>query len=384
MAYPQMVSAVLAIATNPSNNVQAIYNFISQIPSDTAVPYTPYLSAAPPDYAVALTYTPPSLNRPHGLAIDGSGNVWVANSGGNSITELSPIGVALSPAGGYTAGGTLNGPEDLFIDSSGNVWVTNLKSSTVTELSASGALENTIGSATNLFSPEGVGIDGSGLLWVADTAGAGASDKALSVFSAASGAFQMTLGSTTFPAANRLVVDTMASTPVVWVATPGAGGVEAVTTTGTVVGAVSGGGQQNLQGVSVDNGGNVWVTDSTAGSVTEINGSAMVVAQGPISVGGIASGSTPYGIATDSANNVWVTNYTGNSITGLTSSGNALSPSAGFTAGGTLSGPRNGIAIDSAGDIWVANETANSVTEFIGLAAPVKTPRYQGRPVPPS
>ena len=33
-----------------------------------------------------------------------------------------------------------------------------------------------------------------------------------------------------------------------------------------------------------------------------------------------------------------------------------------------------GITIDAAGNIWVSNYSNNTLTEFIGLAAPVKTP----------
>ena len=54
----------------------------------------------------------------YGIAIDGAGNVWVAN-GDNSVTELSSAGVSLSGTNGYTSGG-LNYPYAIAVDSSGN------------------------------------------------------------------------------------------------------------------------------------------------------------------------------------------------------------------------------------------------------------------------
>ena len=69
--------------------------------------------------------------NPQGIAIDSSGNVWVANNGsgngsGSNVTELNSFGATV---GTYAAGA---GPNGIAIDSSGNVWVTNSGSNTVT------------------------------------------------------------------------------------------------------------------------------------------------------------------------------------------------------------------------------------------------------------
>jgi streptogramin lyase len=80
-----------------------------------------------------------SIWHPQGIAIDGSGHVWVANYLGLSITELagsaanSP-GQILSPTAGYATDAGLNSPFAVAIDASGNLWVTNSKGNTLTEI----------------------------------------------------------------------------------------------------------------------------------------------------------------------------------------------------------------------------------------------------------
>jgi streptogramin lyase len=104
------------------------------------------------------------LAQPTGVAVDATGNVWVSNAA-NSVSEFSPIGAALSPAGGYTTG-SLSKPSAIAIGLSGNAWVTNLTGS-VTSIAPLGA------SATNFTAggfnqPSSIAIDGSGNVWVAN------------------------------------------------------------------------------------------------------------------------------------------------------------------------------------------------------------------------
>ena len=77
--------------------------------------------AAPATGRIALNFSVGGLNSARGgIAIHGSGDVWVSNSAGNSVIKLSPTGLALSPAGGFTGGG-LNSPSAIAIDASGKV-----------------------------------------------------------------------------------------------------------------------------------------------------------------------------------------------------------------------------------------------------------------------
>ena len=69
---------------------------------------------------------------PVAIAVDSSGNVWVANDSSNNVTELNSSGVVV---GTYTVGSE---PVGVAVDSSGNVWVANVGSNNVTELNSSG------------------------------------------------------------------------------------------------------------------------------------------------------------------------------------------------------------------------------------------------------
>jgi hypothetical protein len=81
---------------------------------------------------VSTAYTGGGVSSPSGLAIDGNGSVWVANSNG-TVSELSNSGTAISPSTGYLGtSGTVSG--GIAIDLSGNVWVTNTSANTITEI----------------------------------------------------------------------------------------------------------------------------------------------------------------------------------------------------------------------------------------------------------
>jgi streptogramin lyase len=78
------------------------------------------------------------LVRPQGIAVDGAGTVWVANYQGNSLSELggsssATAGMLLSPSTGFGADASLLGPYGVAIDASGNLWVTNSGENTLTQ-----------------------------------------------------------------------------------------------------------------------------------------------------------------------------------------------------------------------------------------------------------
>jgi streptogramin lyase len=77
-------------------------------------------------------------------------------------------------------------------------------------------------------------------------------------------------------------------------------------------------------------------------------------------------------MAIDGSGNVWITNSVAETIYELNNSGANISPSTGYTAKpGTEA---DGIAIDGSGDVWYDSYNAAVLYELVGAAAPVVTP----------
>jgi hypothetical protein len=150
------VTAAMVIAQHPGANVASLNLLRSSSPSFTMALD---VNKPPTDWTIAIAYTDPSLNAPKSIAADQTGNIWVANLLGNSVTEFGPTGAAISPSGGYTAG-NLGNPASIAIDQSGNAWTANLGNSSVTKIAPGGTASN-FGN-NGLAGPISVAIDASG------------------------------------------------------------------------------------------------------------------------------------------------------------------------------------------------------------------------------
>jgi secreted PhoX family phosphatase len=74
------------------------------------------------------------FNNPAAVAVDASGNVWVADIGNNRIQEFSGSGVYLQQFGSQGSGnGQFNHPAALAVDTLGNVWVADIGNNRIQE-----------------------------------------------------------------------------------------------------------------------------------------------------------------------------------------------------------------------------------------------------------
>ena len=108
-----------------------------------------------------------SIAGPLGLAVDSSGDVWVANSDG--ISEFSHQGAPMTSAA-YTSGGITN-PVAVAIDGAGQTWAAN-SNGTVSVLSSAGAaMSPSTGYSGTGSTPAGIAIDITGSVWIPSSTG---------------------------------------------------------------------------------------------------------------------------------------------------------------------------------------------------------------------
>ena len=133
-----------------------------------------------------------ALSYPAGMAVDGSGNVYIADAGNHRVRRIDTAGVISTFAGsgeeGFSGDGgpavqaALSYPVSVAVDGSGNLYVAGSESNRVRRIDTAGVISTFAGSEeegftgdggpavqAHLYSPAGVAVDGSGNVYIADT-----------------------------------------------------------------------------------------------------------------------------------------------------------------------------------------------------------------------
>ena len=301
-----------------------------------------------------------SFNSPYGVAVDATGNVFVADLGNNTIRRVTPSGDVTTYAGTAAVSGSVDGTADvasfsmpwgIAVDGQGNVFVADAQNNKIRKISADAfRVVTTIagkgaaghadgeGTAASFSGPHGVAVDASGNVYVADT-----SNNAVRKIS------------------NSGAVTTLA------------GSIEP----GFADGVGSGARFKLPSGIAVDPQGNVYVADTgnhairkitPSGSVTTMAGSGAPGSSD--GMGADASFTMPSALTVAADGTLYVADARNNEIRRVTAGG-VVTTVAGHTDAGNIEGSHAqgrmdqpfGIAVDAAGDLYVGDGN-NSVRKI--------------------
>lgn len=391
--------------------------------------YSPALLLPPGDWALAILYegNGHEFDGPGNMAVDAKGSIWITNNyeynenpfactaGSRALLKLTPTGQN-APGAPYRGGGLYGAGFGIALDPSNQLWVGNFgfqgvdqgvncdpnpPATSMSKFDAAGdALSPPRGYQRYVDQPQGTASDQAGNIWVANCG-----SNSVTEYPQGNPAEAINYRNLQIIRPFGLAVDGAGN---VWVASNGTNSVTGLSPDGTLLpGTPVQVGLYPL-GVAVDTLGNVWVSNSgmvelpcgndSGGvhppsqrpAITEVTRQGSSASARSFTGGGLTA---PWGIAIDGNDNVWVANFAGRRVSqfcgarpehcpnGLRT-GDPISPIGGFSSDALM---RNtGVVIDPSGNVWLANNWrtiaiqtnpgGDGMVEFVGIAAPVKTP----------
>jgi len=260
---------------------------------------------------------------PTGVAVDGSGNVYVADNGNSAVKEIVAVNgrIPASPVINTLGSGFAN-PFTVAVDGSGNVFVGDTNSGLVKEIVAAGGYTTVNVLSSGFNGPNGVAVDGGGNVFVADTF-------------------------------NQEVKEIVA-----------AGGYSTVNPLGS--------GFDAPYGVAVDGSGNVFVADFATNTVKEMKAVNGSIPASP-TIKTLASGlDGPDGVAVDGSGNVFVANYNNNTVQEIVAVNGSIPATPTIkTIGSGFSSPSN-LSVDGIGNVFVSDTGNSEVKEIVAAGGYTK------------
>lgn len=266
--------------------------------------------------------TSATLNFPFGLAVDGNGNLYIADANNQAIRKVTAsTGIITTFAGNGTAGYTGDGgqatsaeidqPLRVAVDSSGNIYFSDPNNNVIRKVTMSTGIITTVagngtagytgdgGQATNaeISNPYGVAVDGAGNIYI--------SDRANSVI-------------------RKVTASTGIITTVAGNGTQGYSGDGGAATSAAVWGP---------PGVAVDSAGNIYIADLNNDAIRKVSASTGII-----------------------------TTVAGNHSGGFSGDGGPATSAA-------LSGPA-GVAVDGNGNLYIADKFNNRI-RVVGGTPPI-------------
>jgi sugar lactone lactonase YvrE len=305
------------------------------------------------------------LTLPSGLALDGAGNLYVADAGNSAVRVIAPGGYITTFAGtghaGYVGDTTaataaaVNVPTDVAVDSKGNVYIADTGNAVIREVGTDGNINTIAGNGTNaylgdggvatsaeLYTPRGVAVDSGGNVYIAEF-----------------GDFRIRKVGTDGN------INTIAGT-----GTAGYSGDGSSATSATLFGP---------WGIALDSGGNLYVADvfnlrvrkiASGGTISTVAGNGLLSYSGDGSAAAKAQLFAPRAVAADAQGNVYIADTANNRVRKVAAGGVittvAGNGTAGFggdnaaAAGAQLNQPV-AVALDGSGNLYIADFNNNRV-----------------------
>jgi uncharacterized protein (TIGR03437 family) len=387
------------------------------------------------------------LNFPQGLAFDGAGNLYIADSRNNRVRIVTTNGLINTFAGngqistgggpsnyndnGLATNGLLHLPSGVAVDKSGNVYIADTADNTIREVTTDGIIHTFAGDSfpgflgdnglpvnAEFYNPQDVAIDSSGKIYVSDTqnsrirlidpstglittyAGGGSGNSQGTVKGVETNGDNGQATAAVIQVPFGLTVDSSGN---LYFAENADGRIRRVDTKGIIT-TVAGNGTPGFSGdgstatsaelnfptgVAVDSSGTVYIADSVNLRVRKVssNNIATVAGNGVLSFGGDngsalkAQMNDPLGVAVDSAGNLYVADTNNNEVRKVDTKG-TITAIAGTGAAGSgsnqVNGPR-GLAVDASGNVYIA-DTQNARVLKVTPGGSVTTAAGNGSP----
>jgi uncharacterized protein (TIGR03437 family) len=354
-----------------------------------------------------------SLLYPAGLAFDSAGNLYIVDSYNSNVRKVAPNGIITTVAGGGGQGGfagdggpatqaLLTNPTGIAVDKSGNLYIADTGNNRIRLVGASNGIISTIaGSSTTgltgdgglavdatLTLPEGLAIDVSGNLYIADQNNWVIRRISNGIINTVAGTgkpgYSGDNGQATKAMLNApqgVAVDTSGN---IYIADTGNQRIRYVNTSGIIT-TIAGTGANNFSGdggaataatfsnpveVALDASGNIYVADLFNNRIRRfvVGGAIATFAGTTVSVGDGGPSTQariePWSVAVDSTGNLYIADRLEQRVRKVTPSGTITTlAGTGQAGGGGDNGPANlaalntpnGVAVDAAGNVYIAD-----------------------------